>query len=174
MRFVVFGLRRSLLRPTSAAPRPLAQLSSPPASSILLARPRHPHARSSTHGYATSDSRRSLGSSRAGVRGPQCASGTRGPSPWCSRTRRIWPRCRYDSQNNDSFLTFDLDSRSRARRSAPNVPICFFPSSSLSLSPQIPVVHKYLSSLIPTTPGLITLVTRYLPHYPLLYMVWDL
>ncbi|KAJ7152941.1 hypothetical protein C8R46DRAFT_1120831, partial [Mycena filopes] len=187
MRFVASGPRQSPPRPTSAAPRPSAQLSNPSPSSQPRPRPQHPHARSSTRDCVTSDSRRSL-ESRVGHQ--QWASATRTASPRRSRTRRIWPPCRYN-RNALPFFSFRL-RLSRARRSAPNAPIWFFLSLCLSGSvvlwvsfvypyytcctpPQIPIFHKYLSSTIPTSrtdhPG-----AQHIPHYHdlLLYMVWYL
>ncbi|KAJ7186954.1 hypothetical protein C8R46DRAFT_1058415 [Mycena filopes] len=158
MRFVASGPRQSPPRPTSAAPRPSAQLSNPPPSSASVSstpqpRPQHPHARSSTRDCVTSDSRRSL-ESRVGVRRQQWASMTRTASP-------------YNPQNTDpapatlshfSHINFDSLSRAHAgRRLMPR-----YVSSSLSLS---------LGSV---TPGLITLAPQYLPRYLLLDMVWYL
>ncbi|KAJ7152955.1 hypothetical protein C8R46DRAFT_1120862 [Mycena filopes] len=168
MRPAVSGPRQSPPRPASAAPRPLAQLSNPPPSSASVSstsqpRPQHPHARSSTRGCVTSDSRRSLGS--RGVRRQQWASATRSASPWRSRTRRIWPRFRLSLAHAGRRLML--------RYFCGSLGLLCLPYDTHFTPPQIPIIHKYLSSTIPT-PGLITLAPRYLPHYPLLYRVWYL
>ncbi|KAJ7186941.1 hypothetical protein C8R46DRAFT_1058384 [Mycena filopes] len=149
MRFVASGPRQSPPRPTSAAPRPLAQLSNPPPSSASVSstpqpRPRHPHARSSTRDCVTSDSRRSLGS-RAGVRRQQWASATRSTSPWRSRTRRIWPRFRYNPQNTDPFLSFRFRLSLAHADSRTDLPGASIPTS---LSPPLQGLVPYV---IPTS-----------------------